>query len=273
MTKAKTVLITGASVGIGKATSELFQQKGWNVVATMRKPEAGSELAALDNVLVTKLDVTDEPSIEAAVKAAEKRFGGVDVLVNNAGYGVYGLLEATPVESIRKQFETNVVGLLAMTKAVVPGMRKRGTGVIVNVSSIAGRVTFPFSAPYCGTKFAVEGISEALSHELRELGVRMKVVEPGVIKTNFANAMEFHNDKSLGEYKRLMDQFTGLIGEMLAKGAEASLAAEVIYGAAIDESDQLRYTAGEDATRMKAERDCMDDAMYFAQVRSSMGQR
>lgn len=273
MAKAKTVLITGASVGIGKATAELFQQKGWNVVATMRKPEAGKELAALENVLVTALDVTHEASIEAAVRAAEERFGGVDVLVNNAGYGVYGPLEATPVESIRQQFETNVVGLLATTKAVVPGMRKRGSGVIVNVSSIVGRITFPFSTPYSGSKFAVEGISEALSFELRELGVRVKVVEPGVIKTNFTTAMEFHNDESLGEYKQLMDRFMEFIGEMRSKGAESSLAAEVIYAAAIDESDRLRYTAGEDATRMKAERDCMDDAMYFAHMRSLMGQQ
>ncbi len=138
---AKTVFITGASAGIGKATAILFQQQGWNVVATMRSPDAGTDLAALDRVLVTKLDVTDEASIAAAVQAADDKFGGIDVLVNNAGFGVYGLLEATAVESIRKQFETNVVGLLATTKAVLRVMRRDKSGVVVNVGSIAGKMT------------------------------------------------------------------------------------------------------------------------------------
>src|SRR5580704_8468254 len=140
MSAGKTVLITGCSVGIGRATAELFQRNGWQVAATMRDPEAGKELAKLDRVLVAKLDVTDQGSICSAVTAAVDRFGGIDVLVNNAGYGVYGVLEATPVESMRRQFETNVIGLLAVTGAVVPGFRQRRSGVIVNVSSIAGRL-------------------------------------------------------------------------------------------------------------------------------------
>src|SRR5271154_600328 len=142
---ANTVLITGCSAGIGKAAAELFQHKGWNVVATMRSPGAGGDLAALENVLVTPLDVTDEASIAAAVKAGVERFGGIDVLVNNAGYGVYGLLEATPLDSIRKQYETNVMGMLAVTKAVLPGMRKRRSGVVVNMSSVISRIAIPFS--------------------------------------------------------------------------------------------------------------------------------
>ena len=177
MSRGKTVLITGSSIGIGKATAELFHRNGWQVVATMRNPAAGKELAELDNLLVAKLDVTDEGSIRSAVTTAVERFGGVDVLVNNAGYGAYGVLEATSVESMRQQFETNVIGPLAMTKAVVPGFRKQGGGVIVNVSSIAGRLTLPFGALYCGSKFAVEGISESLTYEMREIGVRVKVVE------------------------------------------------------------------------------------------------
>src|ERR1700690_4331760 len=148
MSAAKTVLITGSSTGIGRATAELFQTRGWQVVATMRNPEVGKDLAALKNVLVLKLDVTDEESIRSAVAAAVDHFGGIDVLVNNAGYGLYGAIEAIPVESLRRQFETNVIGLLAMTAAVVPGFRKRGSGVIVNVGSIAGRLTLPFGAPY-----------------------------------------------------------------------------------------------------------------------------
>lgn len=269
---AKTVLITGCSVGIGKATAELFQQKGWNVVATMRSPEAGGELAALENVLVTALDVTEEASIAAAVKAAVERFGGIDVLVNNAGYGEYGLLEATSADAMRLQYETNVIGLLMTTKAVLPGMRKRRSGVVVNVSSIIGRIAFPFSTLYQSSKFAVEGISEALSFELREIGVRMKVIEPGIIYTNFREAIQFSNDESLTEYQSLLGRFGAAMEEIVTKGAPASVAADVIYGAATDDTDQLRYLVGEDAKQFAADRASMNDDVYFRHLRQMVGQ-
>jgi len=272
MSGHKTVLITGSSIGIGRATAEIFHRRGWQVVATMRNPDAGRELAELDNVMVTKLDVTDDDSIRSAMGAAIERFGGVDVLVNNAGYGAYGVLEATSVDSIRRQYETNVIGLLATTKAVVPGFRERGGGVIVNVSSIAGRLTLPLGALYCGSKFAVEGISEALSYEMREIGVQVKLVEPGFIKTNFPNAMDFSNDKSLSEYQRLVDKLWEVAGAMSAKGADATVAAEVIYTAATDGTDQLRYTVGEDAKLLVAQRDTLDDSAFFMEMRAMFGQ-
>ena len=271
MSADKTALITGCSAGIGRATAELFHRKGWQVVATMRNPEAGRELAELDNVLVTRLDVTDEESIHSAVAAAADRFGGIDALVNNAGYGAYGILEATSVDSMRRQFETNVIGLLAVTKAVVPGFRQRGSGIIVNVSSIGGRLTLPFSAIYSGSKFAVEGISEALTWEMREIGVRVKLVEPGMIKTNFGNAMEFNNDSSLSEYQRLVGKLWEIAGSMRANAAEAMAVAEVIFTAATDDTDQLRYTAGEDAKHLASQRDSQDDATFFEQMRTFFG--
>jgi NAD(P)-dependent dehydrogenase (short-subunit alcohol dehydrogenase family) len=267
MSTGKTVLITGSSIGIGRATAELFQRNGWQVVATMRNPDAGQELAKLDNVLVAKLDVTNDESIRAAVTAAVHRFGGIDVLVNNAGYGAYGVLEATSVESMRQQFETNVIGLLATTRAVVPGFRQRRSGVIVNVGSIAGRLTLPFSALYCGSKFAVEGISEALSYEMREIGVLVKLVEPGFIKTNFRNAIEFSNDQSLSEYQRLVGKLWETTRSMAANGAESIAAAEVIFTAATDGTDRLRYTVGEDARHWTSQRDSQDDAKFFAEMR------
>src|SRR5262245_7714164 len=163
---SKTILITGASSGIGKATAKYFQKKGWNVVATMRRPEKEQELTALDRVLVVRLDVQDPASIVSAVKAAIERFGKIDVLLNNAGYGAYGPLEATPMEKIRRQFDVNVIGLLETTKALLPQFRANRDGVIVNISSIGGRITFPLGTLYHGTKFAVEGLSEALSWEM-----------------------------------------------------------------------------------------------------------
>ena len=269
---ANTVLITGCSAGIGKAAAEFFQQKGWNVVATMRSPDAGRDLAVLENVLVTRLDVTDEASIAAAVKAGVERFGRIDVLVNNAGYGVYGLLEATSLDSMRKQYETNVVGMLAVTKAVLPGMRQSRSGVVVNVSSVISRIAIPFSSLYGSSKFAVEGLSEALSFELREIGVRVKIIEPGIIHTNFANAMEFNIDPSLTEYQSLVRRFIEFVTAMRAQGSNAEVAAEVIYSAATDGTDQLRYLAGDDAREMTAERESIDEDAYFKKVRERFGQ-
>ena len=268
---AKTVLITGCSAGIGRAVAEMFAAKGWNVVATMRTPESAGELAAKENVLVTALDVTNESSIVAAVKLAEERFGGIDVLVNNAGYGVYGLLEATSVESIRWQFETNVVGLLATTRAVVPGMRKRRSGVVVNVGSIAGKMSYPVGTMYNGTKFAVEGISEALRFELHEVGVRVKLIEPGIIYTNFFNATEFNNDESLLEYQPLMQKVGAAMEEIRKHGTAVSVAAEAIYEAATDGTDRLRYLVGDDAKSHAARLASMDGEQYFASMGKIFG--
>ena len=175
----KTVFITGASSGFGKESVRLFSEKGWNVVATMRSPEKEQELTGLAGVLVTKLDVTDESTIASAVTKALSAFGQIDVLVNNAGYGALGVLEAASDEEIRRQMEVNFFGLIAVTKAVLPGMRAQRSGVIVNVSSVGGRITFPFSTLYHATKFAVEGLTEALQYELTPFGIRTKIIEPG----------------------------------------------------------------------------------------------
>src|SRR5262249_17739458 len=149
----QTILITGASSGIGKATAKYFQQQGWNVIATMRHPERDGELTDLDRVLTTRLDVLDSSSITSAVAAGIECFGRIDVLLNNAGYGAYGMLEAVPLEKIRRQFEVNVIGLLETTKALLPHFRANRDGLIINVSSIGGRVTFPLGTLYHGSKF------------------------------------------------------------------------------------------------------------------------
>ncbi|WP_244228721.1 SDR family oxidoreductase [Mucilaginibacter endophyticus] len=182
----KTILITGASSGIGAATAKLFQAKGWNVIATMRQPENQTELKATDNLLLTRLDVLDLESIQNAVNEGIKKFGKIDVLVNNAGYGAFGTLESFTREQIIRQFNTNVIGLLDVTKALLPHFRANKSGVIINISSIGGKMTFPLGTLYHGTKFAVEGISESLSYEVEEFGGKVKIIEPGAIATDFA---------------------------------------------------------------------------------------
>ena len=267
-----TVLITGASSGIGKAAARFFQSKGWNVIATMRSPDAEADLKNLDRVLVTRLDVTDPASIDAAVSEGIAKFGRIDVLVNNAGYGAYGPLEVFSMEKIRRQFDTNVIGLLAVTTALLPHFRAQRSGTIVNISSIGGKITFPLGTLYHGTKFAVEGLSESLHYELEPIGVKMKIVQPGAIKTDFGGrSFDFANDESIQEYQGTVAAILAAVETMFENAAEAEVVAEVIWNAATDGTDTLRYTAGEDAKEYIANRTALDDKAFIAGMKAQLG--
>lgn len=268
----RTVLITGTSSGLGRATALHFHAQGWNVVATMRAPAREAELTGLDRMLVTRLDVQDLGSIHQAVEAGIDRFGAIDVLVNNAGYGAYGPLEATPFDAVRRQFEVNALGPLATMQAVLPHFRARRRGGIVNVSSMGGRMAFPLGALYHGTKFALEGMSEALQFELAQVGVRIKLVEPGGIKTDFGGrSFDFNNDAALAEYQPLVGAVMAGLAPMMAAGSEPAAIAQVVYAAATDETDQLRFEAGADAVQVLAHRRAVDDATFFAEMRGRFG--
>ncbi|MCA9561516.1 MAG: SDR family oxidoreductase [Myxococcales bacterium] len=268
----QTVFITGASSGIGRATAHHFHQRGWNVVASMRSPDKAGDLADSERLLVTRLDVLDAASIASARDAAFERFGRVDVLVNNAGYGAYGPLEAFTMERIERQFDTNVIGLLAVTKAFLPDFRARRAGVIVNISSIGGRMTFPLGTLYHGTKFAVEGLSEALHYELEAFGVRVKIVEPGMIKTNFGGrSFDFCNDASMAEYQGTVQKLFAYWGEIGSSPSEPSLVADVIWAAAHDETDTLRFRAGADAEALLTNREQQDDATFIGDLKAQIG--
>ena len=181
-------LITGCSTGFGRELARRVLEHGWCAVITARRPETVGDLAKghEDRALVLALDVDDEASIAAAVVAAEARFGRIDVLVNNAGYGYCAAIEEAEDDQVRAMFQTNVFGLAAMTKAVLPGMRKARSGAIVNISSVGGIVGNPGTGWYAATKFAVEGLSDALSKELGPLGIRVLIVEPGPFRTDWA---------------------------------------------------------------------------------------
>jgi NAD(P)-dependent dehydrogenase (short-subunit alcohol dehydrogenase family) len=235
---AKVVLITGCSAGIGRLTAELFAARGWSVAATARRPEEIS----LPNVAALRLDVTDEASIAAAVASTVDRFGTIDVLVNNAGYGLFGPLEgATPAE-FEAQIRTNLLGPVAVICRVLPLMRARGSGVIVNVSSLAGRMTTPFMAGYHASKFALEGLSESLRYELSLHGVRVKLVEPAHFKTGFiARSLKRTSHPA---YDAQFENFMGWVRKEDARAPEPGPVAKAIYLAAKDPSQRLRYPVG-----------------------------
>jgi NAD(P)-dependent dehydrogenase (short-subunit alcohol dehydrogenase family) len=268
----KTILITGASSGLGKETAKLFQSKGWNVIATMRRPENETELTSLENVLVTKLDVLDLSSIDTAIAEGIDKFGQIDVLVNNAAYGAYGTLESFSRDSIVRQFNTNVIGLLDVTRALLPHFRKNKKGLIINISSTGGKMAFPLGALYHGTKFAVEGISESLKYEVEQFGGSIKIIEPGAIDTDFTGrSLDFSNDESLEEYQPFIGKVMSAFQSMFGTASPARVIADVIYQAATDGTNQLRYTAGEDAKEMIAFRQQNDDTTFFHQIGSQFG--
>ena len=258
---SKTILITGSSSGIGRATARFFQQQGWNVIATMRSPEREQSFNDRDTMLVTRLDVTEPASIESAVKAGLTRFGRIDVLLNNAGFGAYGLLEATPLESIRREFDTNVLGMLATTKGVLPHFRATRAGVIVNIASMGGKFAFPLGSLYHGTKFAVEGLSEALSYEMA----------PGMINTGFNKALDFSNDENLPEYQELVQKVMAGFAEAQKRASPPEAVAEIVYEAVTDGTDRLRYTVGKDAEAMLTARNTQDDAAFVKGMRDQLG--
>ena len=267
---ARTVFVTGASRGIGLAAARRFHDDGWNVIATMRSPDAvadaAPDLATSPRMHVVRLDVTDESSIREAVAAGLDRFGEIDVLVNNAAFGVYGPLEASPLDSARRLFETNVIGLLAVTKAMLPHFRRRRSGTLVNLSSIGGRTVFPLGALYHGSKFAIEGISEALVFECEAIGVTVKIVEPGSVATGFTRSLEFCNDESIDEYQPLVANLVRY-SPRAADSIDAAAVADVVFEAATDGRDRLRYLVGDDAEEAWDVRRQADDAEYLAWVR------
>jgi short-subunit dehydrogenase len=242
---SKTVFITGASSGIGKATADLFLSKGWNVVATMRSPEKQRDFTLSDKLLVLPLDVTNKSSISKAIAEAITHFNKIDVVVNNAGFGLLGPLENATDEQIKTQFDTNLIGLIHVTKEFIPHFKGFNGGTFINISSMLGKITLPFFSLYASSKFAVEGFSEALRYELHDYNVKIKLVEPGTIKTNF-NKSEELTLKDLDQNPRFKKVIEG-INKKGAQGTEPKKVAEVIYKAATDKSNKLRYVPDQTA--------------------------
>jgi NAD(P)-dependent dehydrogenase (short-subunit alcohol dehydrogenase family) len=236
-----TILITGASAGIGKATAHYFAARGWNVAATMRDPAKAPDLHALPNVQVLRLDVLDVPSIAAALAATIEAFGGLDVLFNNAGYALAGAFEAISPEQVQQQFATNVFGVLNVTRAVLPYFRERKAGLILTTTSLGGHIAFPLYSLYNSTKWAVEGFMESLQFEVKQFNIRVKTIVPGSVRSEFTGAIQYVPAPAYDPYaQRAYEQI--LAGYQHAPLPES--VAKVVFAAATSTGEQARYLAG-----------------------------
>jgi NAD(P)-dependent dehydrogenase (short-subunit alcohol dehydrogenase family) len=238
----KTIFITGSSAGLGNAVARTFQANGWKVIATMRNPKNHNELQNLENVTLLPLDVTDNDQILSTVEEVMES-GTVDVVLNNAGYGLSGPLEAYPDEAIVDQIGTNLLGAIRVTKAFIPYFKRQKHGLFINTTSIFGMVTGPVGSIYNATKWGLEGWSESMSYELSLFNIGIKTVAPGLIRSNFINGLEAF---SHSDYEVLNEKmYKVFLGGKLLDFSEPELIAETVYG-----KDQLRYLAGEDAFKL-----------------------
>jgi NAD(P)-dependent dehydrogenase (short-subunit alcohol dehydrogenase family) len=242
----RTALVTGASAGIGEAIAVKLAAEGFRVYAGARRLDRMEHLKA-KGIRVLPLDVTDEASIEAAVAAIEMECGGIDVLVNNAGYGSYGAVEDVPLDEARRQFEVNVFGLAALTRLVLPHMRRQRWGRVINITSIGGVRAFPFGGWYHATKFAVEGLSSSLRQELRPFGVDVVLIRPGVIKSEWAGiALEhFRKASEKGAYASMVKLADDMLASKRVERAagEPSAIADIVSRAAMARRPRSSYTA------------------------------
>ena len=264
----KTVLITGTSSGIGQAAAVEFANQGWNVAATMRTPEKDTTLKGKPGIKLYALDVTQPESIDAAMAAVVKDFGRIDVVVNNAGYGVDGAFEGFSDAVIHKQFDTNVFGLMRVTRAAVQLMREQGGGAIVQISSIGGRVTFPMFSIYHGTKWAVEGFTESLQYEVAPFNIRMKIVEPGPIKTEFyGTSRHFVMPEHTRAYDAMSKRAEKVAADSTEKAELVEKVARTIFKAATSTSRRMRYAVGRPGPLLVWLRKRIPDTWFFGLVR------
>jgi len=242
----RTIFITGSSSGLGRATAKLFASKAWKVIATMRNPDKETELDKLAGVVLLPLDVTDSKQIKETVDKAVAT-GGIDVVFNNAGYGMAGPLEGLTDEQMVRMVDTNMMGAIRTTKAFLPYFREKGSGLFINTTSIGGLITVPFNSLYHATKWALEGWSESIAFEMKQFGIGLKIVEPGGMKTDFFTR-SFDTGRHQA-YDKLVEKVMSVITDPARMETYSSPAqiAEVVYEAATDGKDQLRYVAGEDA--------------------------
>lgn len=257
----KTIFITGASSGLGKAAAKLFATKGWNVIATMRNPKQETELNSIEGITLMPLDVTDRNQIEQIAQKAIST-GKIDVVFNNAGYGLAGPFEGATDEQITQQINTNLLGVMRVTQSFLPHFRENNNGLFITTTSIGGLATFPYNSVYHATKWALEGWCESLAFELKQFGIGVKTVSPGGIKTDFAGRSLVLTQHPA--YEKQMNKVLAVFmdPERAQEASTAEQIAEVVYEAATDGKDQLRYLAGADAKAMYEQRLEVGEEIY-----------
>ncbi len=273
----KVAVVTGSSSGIGFETSLMLARNDFLTYATMRnikKSENIKLVAAKQNlpIRITQLDVTDSESINNAVKAMLSETGRLDVLVNNAGYVLDGAFEDLSMDEIKSQYETNVFGLIRTTQTVVPIMRKQKSGIIVNISSVAGKFGYPGGSAYISTKFAIEGLSESIAYELEPFGVKVIIIEPGVIRTNIFNSVVVAKKSKdpNSPYAQIKQQTASAFEEMMKKASSPELVAKIVLEAVTNENPNLRYLAGKDAETWLDARRNMSDKQFFKMMKQNL---
>jgi NAD(P)-dependent dehydrogenase (short-subunit alcohol dehydrogenase family) len=271
--RSKAVLITGCSSGIGHATAELLANEGWKVYATARRPETLGDLKAAGCETLA-LDVCDESSMQAAVAAVTEAEGAVGVLINNAGYSQSGAVESIPLDVVRRQFETNVFGLVRMCQLALPGMREQRWGKIVNIGSMGGKITFPGGGFYHATKYAIEALSDALRFEVRGFGVGVILIEPGLIVTNFADAASASlapaQDGPYTRFNEAVDKLTtdAYKGPMSKLGAGPEAVAKTIAGALKSGRPKARYPVTPSAHLLLTQKRFTPDRVWDLMMRT-----
>jgi NAD(P)-dependent dehydrogenase (short-subunit alcohol dehydrogenase family) len=262
-------IVTGSSGGIGLATSLALARKGYLTYATMRNLAKRDSIQSVADkqhlpIRVVQLDVTDENSIKKAIQSILSEAGRIDLLVNNAGYALTGAFEDIGIDEIEAQYETNVFGVIRVTQAVLPIMRKQGSGRIINISSGAGRIGYPGGSAYVSSKFALEGLSESMAYEIEQFGIKTVLVEPGFVRTNFGEniviARKTQNTNS--PYSQMMQMMSSIRDKMLKNASDADLVAEVVVEAATAKEPNLRYLAGKDVQQMVAAKRSMSDEEF-----------
>ena len=263
----KVAIVTGSSSGIGYETSLALARDGFYTFATVRNPKKAEKILQIAkkenlNIEIIELNVDDEKSISAAIEKIISKKQRIDVLVNNAGWGLFGSVEDVSMKDFRAQFETNFFGIISIIQKVAPVMRKQGSGVIVNVSSVAGRIGFPGSPAYISSKFALEGLSESLRYELGQFGVKTIIIEPGVIKTNFFSSMKIAEPKPDSPYKEITEKVIMGIKMMAELGTPPSEVATTILHAIKEENPRPRYIVGNDAQMFLEAKKTKTDAEF-----------
>ena len=271
----KVAVVTGSSSGIGFETSLVLARNNFHTYATMRNPERGTKMTTVQSgenlpIKIIQLDVTSDKSVREAIQSILSESGRIDVLVNNAGFGLVGAFEELGMDEIKQQYETNFFGVIRVTQAVIPIMKEQKSGIIVNISSGAGRFGYPGGSAYVSTKFALEGLTESISYELEPFGIKVALVEPGFVRTNFSNVIAKRSQEPDSVYSKMMEKMAGRMEEMRRNASSSELVANIVLEAVTTKNPNLRYLAGKDVEQWIEQKKKLSDKEFFNMIKKSL---